>query len=341
MTDIIRVRSVYPFSAADQAWLSGIDPRVELIHGGDDDAAWSAALADADVQVLWSNYPPPNLDRVPRLRWLAMASAGLDAVVALDPWALGLTVTNGSGLHAVPMGEYVLAAAMLASERIEARLAGHAAHSWPARGGRELLNGRRLRGRTAAIIGYGSVGREVARLLAACGMRILALKADPTRRVDHGWREPGTGDPDGSIPARIVGPGSLGDIVAEADLVVLTLPATARTRGIIDDGVLSAMRPDAWLVNVGRGALVDEDALVRVLRSRSIAGAVLDVVVEEPLPADHPLWDLPNCLVTPHVSGTGDRDMLWHVTAGFMAENLMRYLRGEPLLNRTSGIAGY
>jgi len=261
--------------------------------------------------------------------------------VALDPWSLGLTVTNGSGLHAVSMGEYVLAAAMFASERIEARLAGHRTHTWPSHEGRQLLNGRRLRGRTAAIVGYGSVGREVARLLAACGMSILALKADPSQRVDGGWREPGTGDPDGSIPARIVGPDALGDIAAEADLVVLTLPSTPRTRGIVDAAVLGAMRPDAWLVNVGRGALVDEGALIRELQARSIGGAVLDVTAHEPLPADDPLWDAPNCLVTPHVSGTGDRDMLWHVTAGFMAENLLRYVRGEPVLNRTSGAAGY
>ncbi len=260
---------------------------------------------------------------------------------ALDPWRLGLTVTNGSGIHAVPMGEYVLAAALFASERIEARLARRTAHSWPTREERDQLTGRRLRGRTAAIIGYGSVGREVARLLDTFGVRILALKADPSRRADHGWREPGTGDPDGTIPARIVGADSLGDIVAESDLVVLTLPGTPRTRGIIDAAVLGAMRPDAWLVNVGRGALVDEEALVAALHGGRIGGAVLDVMAQEPLPVDHPLWDAPNCLVTPHVSGTGDRQALWHTTAQFLAENLQRYLRGEDVFNRTSGGAGY
>lgn len=340
MPDTVLVRSVYPFSEADRAWLDAIDGRVAIVHGGEDRDAWSASLDDPEVEVLWSNHPPPTLDRLPRLKWLAMASAGVDTVTALDPWALGLTVTNGSGLHAVPMGEYVLAAALFASERIEARLAGRAAHSWT-RADRDAQTGRRLRGRTAAIIGYGSVGREVARLLDACGVRILALKADPSQRIDHGWREPGTGDPDGTIPARIVGPDSLGDIVAEADLVVLTLPATPRTRGIIDASVLGAMRSDAWLVNVGRGALLDEEALVRTLRAGRIGGAVLDVVAQEPLRADHPLWDAPNCLVTPHVSGTGDRDALWHTTATFFGENLVRYLDGQPLLNRTSGTAGY
>jgi phosphoglycerate dehydrogenase-like enzyme len=341
MPETIRVRSVYPFSDTDRAWLGALDPRVELVFGGEDSAAWSAALEDPGLEVLWSNYPPPNLDRVPRLRWLAMASAGVDTVTALDPWRLGITVTNGSGLHVVSMGEYVLAAALFASERIEARLARRVAHSWPSRDERALLTGRRLRGRTAAIIGYGSVGREVARLLDAFGVRVLALKADPSQRIDHGWREPGTGDPEGVIPARIVGPGSLGDIVAESDLVVLTLPATPRTRGVIGATVLGAMRADAWLVNVGRGALVDEAALVEALRAGGIGGAVLDVVSQEPLPPDHPLWDAPNCLITPHISGTGDPEALWHTTALYFAENLQRYLRGEGLFNRTSGAAGY
>ncbi len=341
MPDPVRIRSVYPFSAADRDWLDAIDPRVEIVHGGEDSAAWVAALEDDAVEILWANHPPPTLERTPRLRWLAMASAGVDGIAALDPWSLGLTVTNGSGLHAVGLGEYVLAAALFATERIGPRLAGHAAHSWPSQAGRRLLAGSRLRGRTAAIIGYGSVGREAARLLSACGVRILALKADPSHMADTGWREPGTGDPDGSIPERTVGPEALRDIVAEADLVVLTLPSTARTRGIIDAAVLGAMRPEAWLINVGRGALVDEDELIRMLRAGSIGGAVLDVTTVEPLPPAHPLWDLPNCLVTPHVSGTGGIGTLWHITASFMAENLLRYLRDEPLLNLTSGATGY
>ena len=318
MTDTIRVRSVYPFSAADRAWLDGIDPRVELVHGGDDDAAWSAALDDADVQVLWSNYPPPNLDRVPRLRWLAMASAGLDAVVALDPWALGLTVTNGSGLHAVPMGEYVLAAAMFASERIEARLAGHAAHSWPARdgsraaerqaaarpdGGHHRLRQRRPRGRLACW------------QPAACA----SWPSRPTRRSASTTA--------GASPA-------------PATRTAASRPASwARSRS-----ATSWPRPTWWCSRCpstrahaghhrrrpswarcdpmpGWSTSVGVRSWTRTPWS-GCSGAGASAArcwtswSQEPLPADHPLWDLPNCLVTPHVSGTGDRDMLWHVTAG-------------------------
>jgi phosphoglycerate dehydrogenase-like enzyme len=337
----IRVRNVYPFTDEDKAMLAAVDPRLDIVHEGSDSAEWVASLRDPEVEILIASWPPPDLGGMPRLRLLMTTNAGIDPIRELDPWRLGLTVANGSGLHAVHLAEYVLGAATFAFGRISARMADHAAHRWVTGSDRLDLTGRRLRGRTAAIVGYGSVGRETARLLAACGMRILALKADPSRRVDEGWTEAGTGDPDGSIPERVVGPNGLADIVAEADLVVLTAPATDRTQNMIDTRILAAMRPDAWLVNVGRGALVDEEALTEALGERRIGGAVLDVTAVEPLPADSPLWDAPDCLITAHISGTGDPDALYHQAAILFAENLRRYVLGEPLLNVTSGTAGY
>jgi phosphoglycerate dehydrogenase-like enzyme len=318
-----------------------VDPRVEMVFEGEDTPEWSAALIDPDVEVLFGSHPPPDRSGVPRLRWFQTSNAGLDDVLPRDPWRSGITVTNGSGIHAVHMGEYVLGATLLWSERLDARLANRAGHRWDRRYASDELRSRRLRGRAAAIVGYGSLGREVARLLHALGMRILALKADPTVRVDHGWREPGTGDPEGLLPERFVGADGLSAVVAEADVVVLTLPATERTRGMVDASVLAAMRPDALLVNVGRGALVDQDALVEVLTARRIGGAVLDVTVPEPLPDDSPLWRLPNCLVTPHLSAWGQEWALWHTAALLFADNLGRYVRGETLLNAVSREAGY
>lgn len=339
MSARLRVRNVYPFTAADRAMLAAVDPRLELVHDGEDDPAWLDTLDDPDVEVISASYPPASTDGVPRLRWLASAGAGVEHLAERDPWARGITVVNGSGLHAVAMGQYVLGAALLAAERLEARLANRSERGWEEV--RFALAGSRLRGRTAAVIGYGSVGREAARLLHACGMRILALKSDPASLQDTGWREPGTGDPDGTLPERIVGPDGAAGVVAEADLVVLSLPLTVRTRGLVDAALLAAMRPEAWLVNVGRGALLDEAALVAALREERIAGAVLDVFVEEPLPPTHPLWSEPRCLVTPHVSGLGGLDDFWHAAALLLADNLRRDLAGEPLLNVTSGAAGY
>ncbi len=186
------------------------------------------------------------------------------------------------------------------------------------------------------IAGYGSIGREVARQLAALGMRILAVKSRPDVRTDDSFRVPGTGDPDGSIPERIVGDASLAEVAAEAHVLVVTMPLTPASRGIIGREVIAALPDDAWLINVSRGALVDEPVLLDALQSGRLAGAVLDVFGTEPLPADSPWWDAPNVIVTPHASG--------HTLQFFdelLIENVRRYRAAEPLLNMVDPGRGY
>jgi phosphoglycerate dehydrogenase-like enzyme len=319
--------------------LQAVNPRLDLVFEGEDVPEWYDQLDDPEVQVLSGSYAPSDISRAPRLRWVASGGAGIESMVPSDPWAKGITVVNASGVHAVAMAEYILGAVLFASERIEARLARRSEVIWDEP--RFDLAGTRLRGRTAAIVGYGSIGREAGRLLHGFGVRILAVKANPASRIDGGWREPGTGDPDGVLPERWAGPDDLADVLPEADYVVLTAPGTQRTRGLLDATTLGAMPSGAWIVNVGRGSLIDETSLLEALRERRIGGAVLDVTEDEPLPADHPLRALPNCLVTPHVSGLGGIDAVWHNTAVLLAENLRRDLVGEPLLNVTSKAAGY
>lgn len=335
----IRVRNVYPFTDADKEMLDSVDARYRIVHEGADTQDWADALDDADVEVLWASSVPSDLSRVPRLRWLATAGAGVDDLVPRDPWASGLVVTNGSGVHAVPMAEYVLGAAFMAMEHIPDRLANQERRAWTT--ARWDLASRGLRGRTALIVGYGSIGREVARLLDACGVGVLAVKREPLLRADTGWVEPGTGDPDCNVPRIVAGPDALVDLAPQADLLVLTMPGTASTIGLVDAAVLDALRPGAWVINVGRGSAIDEDALLDALRSGRIGGAVLDVTSHEPLPEDHPLWSEPRCVVTPHVSGLGDIDAIWHRVALLFAENLRRDAADAPLLNQTSGVRGY
>ena len=322
---------------------AALDPRVELVFDGEDNAAWSAALDDPEVEVLWSNYPPPNLDRVPRLRWLAMASAGVDTVTALDPWRLGLTVTNGSGLHVVPMGEYVLAAALFASERIEARLAGQAAHSWPSRrrarpaqrasaarpdGGHHRLRQRRSRGGAAA-------GRVRGARPGAQGGPVAARRPWLARAWHGRSRGHHPGAHRGSRVARRHrvrggpgGPDTACD-AAHAGHHRRGRPGRDATRRL-------AHQCRSWRAR-GRG---------RPRRGRCaagrIGGAVLDVVSQEPLPPDHPLWDAAQ--LPRHAACLGHRRPARRCGTPrpcFFAENLQRYLRGEELLNRTSGAAGY
>jgi len=191
------------------------------------------------------------------------------------------------------------------------------------------------------VVGYGSVGREVARIARALGVRVVAAKSDPETRADPGYREEGVGDPDGTIPEAIVGFDGIRDAVGDADFVVIAAPLTPRTRGLVGPELLARMRPTAWLINVGRGGHVDEAALLAALRDRRIAGAVLDVFADEPLPAASPLWALPNVIVTPHLAGVAGPVQFWASAAGLLSENLRRYAAGEPLLNVVDPRRGY
>jgi phosphoglycerate dehydrogenase-like enzyme len=197
-----------------------------------------------------------------------------------------------------------------------------------------------IRGATLGVIGYGSIGREVARIArSAFGMTVLACKRDPAARTDPGYALPGTGDPEGTLPEAWFGPPELPRMLRRSDVVVLCAPLTAETHGLIDRAAIEAMKPTAFFVNVGRGASVDEAALAAVLRARRIAGAAIDVFAEEPPAAGHPFYELDNVIVSPHVSGFlpsyDDR------CCDLFAENLRRYLGGAPLLNLVDRARGY
>ncbi len=198
------------------------------------------------------------------------------------------------------------------------------------------MEGDQVRGQTLLIVGYGGVGREIGRLASAHGLRVLAVKANPATRADDGYRVPGTGDPDGAIPERIADVDGLPELAAEADYVSVTLPLTRMTRGLVDRNVIAAFGPDTWIINTGRGPVIDEDALAGALAAGRIGGAVLDVFGEEPLPATSPFWRLPNVVITPHVSGASSEAL-----AGLVAENLRRFVDGEPLINRVDPARGY
>jgi len=308
-------------------------PDLEVVDRSGDDAFDPADLVDAEVEILIAGRPPADLSRVPALRWLQVPSAGVDHMAADPPWRKGLLVTNARGVYAVPIAEYVSGMLLRVHQPAATWSADQAAHRWPP-GTPRLVS--IIRGRTAVIAGYGSIGREVARVLASLGMRILAVKRRPDERHDASFRVPGTGDPDGSIPERIVDEAALAEIAPEADVLIVTMPLTERSRGIVGREVLAGLRPDGWLINVSRGALVDEPALLEALRAGRLAGAVLDVFGEEPLPPDSPWWDAPNVIVTPHASG--------HTLRFFdelVIENVRRYLAHEPLLNPVDPERGY
>jgi phosphoglycerate dehydrogenase-like enzyme len=314
--------------------LRALSPELDVVDVTADAGFNVDALADPALEVIIGRQAPADLSRVPALRWLQVGSAGVDHLADDPPWRHGITVTNARGVYAVPIGEYVTGAILRINQPIARWAADQAAHRWKTEADEPLPEV--VRGSTAVLVGYGSIGREVARQLAAIGLRILAVKPRPELVADASYRVPGTGDPDGLIPERIIGLDGLLDAVAEADYLVLTLPLTAESRHLVDARLLAGLRSSAWLINVSRGALVDETALLDALEAGRLGGAVLDVFGQEPLPADSPLWEAPNVTISPHVSGATLR-----FRDDLFVENVRRHLAGEPLLNRVDPERGY
>jgi phosphoglycerate dehydrogenase-like enzyme len=300
-----------------------------------------AELGDrlAEVEVLLTGYNLPVAADAPRLRWVQTYFAGVDGWLArAGERVKEVMVTTASGVHGPNMAEYALMIMLMWAHTLPEMQALQRRAEWPSERRKALAPGE-LRGATLGIVGYGSIGRETARLARALGMRVLACKRDPQRREDTGWSWPGTGDPGGDLPERYYAMEALGDMLRECDYVLLTLALTPATRQIIDGAALRAMKPGAVLVNVARGGLVEEAALVEALRSGQLRAAGLDVFEQEPLPADSPLWSLPNAILTPHIAGI--TPAYEERLMALFAENLRRYVDGRKLLNLVDPGLGY
>ncbi len=337
----VSILATRPLTGAQMGQLRSLSSRVRLEHRALADPNRVADLLASDTEVLLATFPPVSAEGFPALRWFQSSSAGIDRVVPTPLWKSPVRITTTSGLHAITVGEYTLGL-MIALARDFPGFYDHQRRAcWPQhpRPAYEQFPGRDLRGATVLIIGYGSIGRQVARLARAVGMRVLAIKRDPSVLLDRGYVFPGTGDPQGELPERIVGPDQLASVLPEAEFIIVAAPATSGTRHLIGAREFAAMRPDAIFINVARGELVDENALHAALANRRIAAAGLDVVATEPLPAESPLWRLDNVIISPHVAGCSPRydDYVFEI----FAENLRRYLANEPLLNEVDRQLGY
>jgi phosphoglycerate dehydrogenase-like enzyme len=304
-----------------------------------------AALADyPDTEILYSFHLPHDaLEVAPRLRWLQLHSAGvnhiLDHPIMKRDVAImrDVAITTVSGIHATPIAEYVFASILAHRWRVPMWTQCQREARWPS--GRWNLYARpELRDSTLGIVGYGSIGREVGRLGRAFGMRVLALRR-LAGQAKEGYASEQTGDREGAIPERFFAPGELHDMLPECDYVVVALPLTPDTEHLIGAAELEAMKPSAYLVNIARGSIVDEEALVRALGEGWIAGAGLDVFEQEPLPDASPLWSMDHVLISPHVAGFTPR--YDERAATLFVENLGRYLSGEPLMNLVDKARGY
>ena len=336
----VHVLCTRPLRAAHLERLKSLSPRLRIEHrlvaSGD-----VAAVMTPEVEVLLSTFPPHSAEAFPALRWYQSTSAGVDRVLQTPFGHSSVRITTTSGLHAITVGEYTLGLMIALARDFLGYLDFQRRSCWPQHPlpPYEQFPGRDLRGATVLIVGYGSIGRQVARLCDTLGMRVLAVKRDPAARTDEGFAFPRTGDPAGELPERIVGPAQLEAVLPEADFIVLAAPSTADTRQLLGRREFTLMREDAILINVARGDLIDEAAMVDALSQGRIAAAGLDVFATEPLPPDSPLWTLKNVIISPHVAGCSPRydDYVMEI----FSENLRRYLNGEPLLNEVNRQLGY
>ena len=302
--------------------------RLLLVRSNDELPGALAAHPECDV--LCTFRPPSNtLQLAPNLRWLAMPSAGADGALraGLVRPDGGPIVTTANGVHAVPISEYVFSVMLTWARHWPDMLALQRERTWADHKMWMRLAGGELHGSTLGIIGLGAIGRQVARLGRAFGMRIIAARRTAS---------PSDTDPDVDELVPLSG---MERLFSEADYLVLAVPATPQTRHLIGTDALRAMKPSAFLVNIARGSIVDEAALVEALRTGAIAGAGLDVTAEEPLPSDSPLWTLPNVLLSPHVSGATSRYSR-RFTDLFL-RNLALYRAAQPMINVVQAERGY
>jgi len=290
------------------------------IHGD----ASESAFGDAEVLLLGA-VPASVLDhilaRAPSLRWIHSASAGVDRVATSAVRERELIVTNARGVFSRPIAEYIVMMSLAIARRLPQLLELQRERTW------QPLAGRELSELTIGIIGYGSIGYEVARLLKPFGSRLVATRRHPER---------GAGD---GVDVELLGLDRLGEVLALSDIVVVAAPLTEATAGMIGADQLAQMRENAWLVNIARGRLIDELALRRALEAGWIGGAVLDVFNEEPLPSDSPLYRVPNLVITPHTSWASDRVV--ERSVDLFIDNLRRDAAGKPLRNVVDLDAGY
>lgn len=317
--------------------LRTVSPRLVVAHRTAESLEELGEAIWRGVEVLYTTRLMPTPEAAPDLRWVQGHFAGVDHYLD-HPLLKTATLTTASGIHAPNMAEYVLMMMLAFAHHLPRMIHHQKLSDWP-KGRWKLFAPRELRGSTVGIVGYGSIGREVARLARAFGMRVLASKRDVTQVNDPGWQLSGVGDTGTHHVDRLYAADELHAMLHESDYVVLIVPLAPDTRGLIGAEELTRMKPGAVLINVARGGVIDEAALINALRSGAIGGAALDVFEQEPLPASSPLWSLPNVILSPHIAGFtlqyDERAM------ALFAENLSRYVNGETLLNVVDIERGY
>jgi len=311
-------------SEPERRELERVAPHVRVLTGLTREQAVARA---AEAQGADAGYATPEFVRAARhLVWVQAQSAGVDRYLAVKELADDdrIVLTNMRGVHGPAIADHVFAMLLALTRDLPVHLAGRAGGEWR-RDGSGVLRPIALKGRTLLVVGLGGIGTEIARRGRGFDMRVVGI-----RRGD---------DPAPDFVERVAKPDELRALLPDADVVAIAVPLTAETTNLFGRAAFAAMKPGSYLINIARGKVVDTEALLAALTSHKLAGACLDVTDPEPLPRDHPLWKLPNVVITPHVSSVAELtdDRRW----ALFRENLRRFDAGEPLLNVVDKKAGY
>jgi phosphoglycerate dehydrogenase-like enzyme len=282
-------------------------------------------IPDTDVFIGWS-LRPQQFVAARKLRWIHSPAAAVHQLMFPELIQSSVLLTNSTGIHGPVVAEHALAVLLAMAKRLPQAMQYQARRQWSQD---QLWHGRprprEVADATVAVVGMGGIGREFTARAKALGMKVLAVRENPAKGADGA--------------DAVFNSTQIDEVLPRADYVLLCTPVTPATTGMINAARLGKMKPDACLINVGRGPLIDEPALLQALTNRTIAGAALDVFEIEPLPADSPFWQLDNLLITPHTAAVTER--LWERHYRLIADNLRRFLAGEALLNQVDKQRGY
>jgi phosphoglycerate dehydrogenase-like enzyme len=315
---------------AEKIWLRVKLPEKELallqqefsnceLRQGDDDATDPHWLAQTDGVFTEEALPDELVQRMTNLRWLHVTRGGVNVYLTPNVKARPIQVTGSKGIHGTVFSEFALAAIFMLAKRLPQCIAAQREKKW------QKLQPMEVEGKTVGIVGLGTVGDELARKAKALGMRVLATKRTTTAKPDY-VDELGT-------------PEFLPRLLAESDYVVLLLASVPSTFNIIGEKELRLMKPSAYFINLTGGRAIEENLLVRALKEKWFAGAVLDAFAKQPLPEDSELWNLPNVIITPRIAGITSEK--WPAVLPVFKENLCRFIAGEPLRNLVNKDLGY
>jgi len=299
-------------------------PQLQIVHLPDYKRV-DEEIVDAEIVVSWS-IRPEQIKSAKKLRWIHSTATAVHQLMFPELVDSDIVLTNAREVHGPVVAEHVIALIFALAKKIPDAVRFQQAHEWAQqRMFDERPRVREVAGATVGLVGLGAIGRAVAKSAKAFGMRVIAVREHPEKGNDGA--------------DAVFGTAHMDDLFRQADYVVLAAPVTDNTKAIANAERLAMLKTNACLINVGRGALVDESALAAALREKKIGGAALDVFPKEPLAADSPLWDVPNLLITPHTAALTEKQ--WQRHYELFTENLRRYLKGEPLLAVVDKHKGY